>query len=165
MVAKVYTKSMLRARAARPREARLPRGPALALAGLLALACAGTRQIEADRPYQAGIARVERILVRSSRKPPISVHVEAEGVLPDGCTEIHRVRQERSLSGVTVTLTTRRESSAVCAAEARSFRRSLRLDVSGLAPGLYFVEVNGIRDTFQIHEDLGAPDRFDRPLP
>jgi hypothetical protein len=167
MVAKVYTKSMLWARAARkrPREVRSLRPCTLACAGLLALACVGTREIEDDRPYQAGLASVERIDVRVSRELPTSVHVEAEGVLPDSCTEIHRVRQERHVSGVTVTLTTRRESGAVCAAQTQRFRRSILLDVGGLAPGLYFVEVNGVHGTFQIYEDLGAPDRYERHRP
>jgi inhibitor of cysteine peptidase len=137
------------------------RGRALAACGLFAAACAGSRALEADRAYQAGVAQVERIAVDASKRPPSRVHVEAFGTLPDACTEIDRVRQRREGAGVDVTLTTRREARS-CEAAPRPFQRSILLDVSGLPPGLYFVDVNGVRGTFQIFEDLGHPDRFER---
>jgi inhibitor of cysteine peptidase len=134
----------------------------LAIACALAAACAGSHGIEADRAYEAGLAPVERLEVRSSRRPPAMVRVEAIGVLPDACTEIDRVRQQRSAAGVTVTLTTRREARAGCAAEPVPFRRGVLLDVEGLPPGLYFVEVNGVRETFEVFGGLGVRDRYER---
>jgi inhibitor of cysteine peptidase len=135
----------------------------LAFACSFTLACAGPRALEADRPYEAGLASVERIDVHASTGEPVSVRVDAAGTLPDACTTIDRVRQERRGSGVSVSITTRREFGASCAAQPRPFRQAVLLDIVGLAPGLYFVEVNGVEGTFQIYEDLGAPDRYDRP--
>jgi inhibitor of cysteine peptidase len=128
----------------------------------LAAACAGSRALEADRAYEAGLARVERLDVRVTRELPTSVHVDAIGVLPDSCTEIDRARQERGGASVSVTLTTRREARAACVEEPRPFRYGVLLDVGGLPAGLYFVDVNGVRETFQIQEDLGARERLDR---
>jgi inhibitor of cysteine peptidase len=127
---------------------------------LLAIGCAGPRALEADRAYQAGVAKVDRIEVRVHDEPPVAVFVTAHGMLPDGCTEIDRTLQERHASGIDVRLTTRRESVAGCAASARPFERAILLDVQGYPTGLYFVNVNGVQETFQVIEDLGARDRF-----
>lgn len=135
-------------------------GPWIAIA--LAFACAGTRAPEADRAFQAGLAPVERIEVQAFRERPVSVHVRVYGQLPDSCTELDRSRQERLGSGIDVTLTTRRESGPSCVAEPRPFQRQILLDVAGLPPGLYLVSVNGVRGSFQIFEDFGAPSGMDR---
>jgi len=126
-------------------------GPAIAIA--FAIACAGTRALEADRAYQQGLARVDRIDVRAFRERPVSVHVNVYGQLPDTCTELGRSRQERLGSGIEVTLTTRSESGPGCAEEPRPFERRILLDVAGLPPGLYVVKVNGVSGSFQIFED------------
>jgi inhibitor of cysteine peptidase len=128
---------------------------------LLASACAGARALEADRAYQAGLAKVERIEVRVHDERPVSV-LSAYGELPDGCTEIDRTLQDRRVSGIDVRLTTRRDSGASCAPEARRFERGILLAIEGLPSGLYFVNVNGVQGTFQILEDFGARDRFER---
>jgi len=135
-------------------------GPAIAIA--FAIACAGMRALEADRAYQLGLARVDRIDVGALRERPVSVHVDVYGQLPDTCTELDRSRQERFGSGIDVTLTTRSESRPSCAAEPRPFERRILLDVAGLPPGLYFVSVNGVQGSFQIFENLDARglDRF-----
>ena len=126
----------------------------------IAFACAGTP--ETDRPYQAGLAPVERIDVQVFPERPVSVHVSVYGHLPDTCTALDRSRQERLGSGIDVTLTTRRESGPSCAPEPRPFQRKILLDVIGLPPGLYFVSVNGVRESFQIFEDRSVPDPMDR---
>ena len=135
-------------------------GPAIAIA--FAFACAGMRDPEADRAYQAGLAPVDRIDVQVFRQRPVSVHVSVYGQLPDTCTVLDRSRQERLGSGIDVTLTTRRESGPSCAAEPRPFERRILLDIAGLPAGLYFVSVNGVRESFQIFEDLGDPNRPER---
>ena len=135
-------------------------GPVIAIT--FAIACAGTRALEADRAYQAELAAVERIDVKVFAERPVSVHVSVYGQLPDTCTELDRSRQERFGSGIDVTLTTRRESGPSCVAEPRPFHRQILLDVAGLPAGLYSVSVNGVRRSFQIFEDFGSPDGMDR---
>jgi len=134
------------------------RGVGLVLGIAFALACFGTRGIEADRAYQQGLAAVDRIDVTAFSKRPVSATVSVYGKLPDTCTEIDRSRQERLGSGIDVTLTTRRESRPGCTAEPRPFDRRIQLDVVGLPPGLYFVSVNGVKESFQIFEDLDVRD-------
>jgi len=134
----------------------------LALGLLVALGCAGTRAMEEDRAYQAGLARVERISVREQRLRPVTVAVTAYGELPDPCTTLDRVRQERRGSGIEITLTTRRDSGATCAATPKPFIKTIQLMVDGFAPGIYFVTVNGVEGSFQVFDDPGAPDRFQR---
>lgn len=138
------------------------RGVGFAIAIVFAVACAGTRSLEADRAYQQGLAQVDRIQVTVLSKRPVAVNVSAYGRLPDTCTEIERSRQDRLGSGIDVTLTTRRESRAGCVAEPRPFERRILLDVVGLPAGLYFVSVNGVQESFQIFEDLDAHRPWDR---
>jgi hypothetical protein len=133
-------------------------GAALGIACLLG--CAGP--IEADRPYQVGLAAVERIEVEVFAEKPFSVYVSVYGQLADGCTKLDRSRQERFGSGIEVTLTTRREATPGCAAEPQPFERRILLDVAGLPQGLYTVTVNGVQDSFQYYEGLGSPRRMDR---
>ena len=137
------------------------RGLALGIA-LAAVACAGGRAFEADRAYEAGVAVVERIDVNVHPERPVSADVSVVGQLPDACTLIHRAQQERRMSGIAVTLTTRRESGARCVAEPRPFQRTIPLDIHGLPPGLYFVSVNGVQSTFQIFEDPINRDGLER---
>ena len=127
-----------------------------------ASACAGGRALDADRAYEAGIATVERLDVNVHRERPVSVDVSVFGQLPDACTLIHRAQQERRASGITVTLTTRRESGASCAAEPQPFQRTIPLDIHGLPAGLYFVSVNGVTATFQIFVDPIDRDGLER---
>jgi hypothetical protein len=117
---------------------------------VLLCACAGNRALEEDRAYQLGVAAVESIDVTVHRERPVSVDVTVSGRLPDPCTLIYRTQQERRSSGITVTLTTRRESGASCEPEPRPFQRTISLDIHGMPPGLYFVSVNGVSGTFQI---------------
>ncbi len=116
-------------------------------------ACAGNRAVEADRAYEAGVAAVESIDVTVHQQRPVSVDVSVSGKLPDICTLIYRTQQERHTSGITVTLTTRRESGARCEAEPQPFQRTFSLEIQGMPPGLYFVSVNGVSGTFQIPAD------------
>jgi len=128
----------------------------LTIAIAFAVACAGSRALEADRAYQLGLASVERIDVSVMMKRPASVHVNAFGTLPDSCTEIERSQQERFGSQINVMLSTRRESRAGCVAEARPFERRILLDVVGLPAGVYSVTVNGVQGSFHITKDLDA---------
>jgi hypothetical protein len=160
----LYTKAGLRSRPSpaeeERREARAVRFLALALA-FVAAGCAGRDPVKADRAYQAGLAAVSRIEVDSQRVKPFTVRVTVRGHLPDACTEIDRVRQEQVSGGIEVTVTTRRESGALCATVARPYETSVLLTTHGMMPGLYFVTVNGVRETFQLHEDLSDPNRFE----
>ena len=125
-------------------------------------ACAGNRALEADRAYEAGLATVDRVDVHVRRQRPVLADVTVYGELPDACTLIHRAQQERRATGITVTLTTRREAGASCPAEPRAFQYTISLDVRGGPPGLYFLSVNGVSTTFQLYDAPAARDPSDR---
>jgi hypothetical protein len=129
---------------------------------LAALACAGQSAYDRDRAYDAGVAKVARIDVTEQRQRPVSVDVTVHGELPDGCTLIHRTLQERRPTGITVTLTTRRESGSRCPAEAYPYVHTFTLDIAGLPSGLYFISVNGVSSTFEIPPSSIQPNPSNR---
>ncbi len=52
-----------------------------------------------------------------------------------------------------VTITTSRPADAVCAQVMTPFAEVVALDVVGLKTGVYTVDVNGVRDTFELQMD------------
>lgn len=77
------------------------------------------------------------------------VEVLVKGALPDGCTELAGVEQERAGHLVNVTLTTRRPKGAVCPQVVRPFR--FYLDLEGLyPPGAYTLKVNDTLRPFEV---------------
>ena len=134
-------------------------GLGMALLGVL-VACGAARSREADRPYTGGLARVESLAAVSATSPRSVVRVVARGTLPDACTRLHGEERERRGHRLQITLTTRREAGATCVEAPRPFTRTLVIPVAELYPGLYTLDVNGVRETFevlphdQLHEEL-----------
>ncbi len=98
-------------------------------------------------------AMVEDIEIRLLESFPIQVHVVARGNLPDGCTEIAEVTEEREGNTFRVTITTSRPADKMCAQMLVPFEEVIRLDVVGLSAGMYTVDVNGVSDTFEFTMD------------
>src|SRR5262245_36866840 len=136
-------------------------GRRLGVLGLGALlgACAASSR-EADRPYSRGLASVESLAVVSDPTPQSHIRVIARGTLPDACTRLHGEERERRGHRVEVTLTTRREAGALCPEAPQTFTKPLVIPIAELFPGLYTLDVNGVRESFevlphdQLHEDL-----------
>lgn len=135
------------------------RGLWLLCLGALLAGCAA-RSREADRPYSAGVASVESLAVLSGPTPQSHVRVVARGTLPDACTRLDGEERVRHGHRVEVTLTTRREAGALCPEAPKPFTKTLVIPVSELFPGLYSLDVNGVRESFevlphdQLHQDL-----------
>ncbi len=98
-------------------------------------------------------AMVEGIEILLLESFPIQVHVVAQGNLPDSCTEIAEVTEERDGDTFRVTITTSRPADAMCAAVLIPFEEVIALDVVGLPAGVYTVNVNGVSDTFEFTVD------------
>jgi hypothetical protein len=77
----------------------------------------------------------------------------ARGNLPDGCTTINEVIQERDGNTFRVTITTVRPVGMVCTEALVPFEKVIVLDVYGLPAGVYTVDVNGVGDTFELTVD------------
>ena len=105
-----------------------------------------------------GTARVEAIEILILESFPVQVNVVARGNLPDGCTTIDRIEQERDESVFVITITTVRPAEQMCTEALVPFEEVISLDVAGLKAGTYTVDVNGVRDTFELTVDNRLPD-------
>jgi len=104
-----------------------------------------------------GAAAVEAIDILILESFPVQVNVVARGQLPDGCTEIDGIRQERSDRAFQVTITTARPAAAACTQVIEPFEETISLEVYGLLAGSYTVEVNGATGSFELAVDNVAP--------
>lgn len=96
-------------------------------------------------------AYTSEIVVRSGdvaegRRP---VELLIKGALPDACTELHDIAQERKGHLVEVTFETRRPKGAVCAQVVRPYRFYYTL-AEPLAPGDYTLKLNGSVHPFTV---------------
>ncbi|MEM6782105.1 MAG: hypothetical protein AAF624_00015 [Bacteroidota bacterium] len=79
------------------------------------------------------------------------VEVLVKGALPDGCSELSEVAQERAGNLITVTLTMQRPKRAFCTQVVRPFRFYLPLD-GRYPPGAYTLKLNDRTRPFEIAE-------------
>jgi len=98
----------------------------------------------------ASVKSIEIVVLESF---PVQVNVIVHGEFPDSCTDIGKVTTTREGSVFIVTIITRRPSDAVCAQVITPFERIIPLDVVGLKKGIYTVDVNGVRGTFELQAD------------
>lgn len=133
----------------------LERGLWVLCLGVVLGACAVSSR-EADRPYSSGLASVESLAVVSDPTPQSHVRVVARGTLPDACTRLHGEEFDRHGHRVEVTLTTRREAGALCPEAPQPFTKTLVIPIAELFPGLYTLDVNGVRESFEVlpHDQL-----------
>ena len=98
-----------------------------------------------------GIADVQSIEIQIMDSQPIQVNAILRGQLPDGgCTTISSVEQSRDGNRFSVRLITTTDPLAVCTLAAIPFVQVVTLDVNGLQPGTYFVNVNGLEQSFEL---------------
>lgn len=105
----------------------------------------------------AGRARVEQIEILILESFPVRVNVIARGNLPDGCTRIDQIEQQRQGNTFLVTITTARPADQMCTQALVPFEQVISLDVAGLKAGTYTVDVNGVQDTFELATDNSPP--------
>nr|MDO8134036.1 hypothetical protein [Candidatus Njordarchaeum guaymaensis] len=103
------------------------------------------------------LANVKDIDIVILESFPVQVNVVVHGEFPDSCTAIGKVTTTREGSTHIITIITRRPSDAVCAQVITPFDRVIPLEVVGLKKGIYTVEVNGVRGTFELQADNILP--------
>ena len=106
-----------------------------------------------DGDYIYGNAVVESTEIIVLESFPVQIHVIAKGYLPDGCTEIDRVEEERDGNTLTVTITTKRPKDMMCTQAIVRYEKVIPLDVYGLKAGTYDVNVNTVTDSFELSTD------------
>jgi len=96
-----------------------------------------------------GLASVDEIDILILESFPVQINVIARGNLPDPCTEISEVLQEREGDSFFITIKTYRYP-GFCIQVLAPFEEIIPLDVYGLPAGTYTVDVNGVQDTFDL---------------
>lgn len=99
-----------------------------------------------------GLAPVDKIDILILEPFPIQINVIAKGNLPDPCTKISEVLQEREGNTFFVTIKTYRPP-GFCIQVLAPFEEIISLEVYGLPAGTYTVDVNGEQDTFDLEVD------------
>jgi len=98
----------------------------------------------------ANVNDIEILLLESF---PVQIHAVARGEHPDSCTKVDKVVTRHEGDTFFVTITTSRPADAMCAQVMTPFEEVVALDVVGLKAGVYTVDVNGVRDTFELQTD------------
>jgi inhibitor of cysteine peptidase len=110
-------------------------------------------QREFKKPTIIKPAIVNDIDIQILESFPVQVRVIARGDLSDSCTEIGEIKTSREGNSFSVNITTSRPADIVCAQVVTPFEEIISLDVVGLKAGSYTVDVNGVRDTFELQVD------------
>ena len=103
-------------------------------------------------PPTIGLALVDEIEILILESFPVQINVIARGNLPDPCTEISEVLQEREDDTFFITIKTYR-SPGFCIQVLAPFEEIIPLEVYGLPAGTYTVDVNGVQGTFDLLVD------------
>jgi inhibitor of cysteine peptidase len=99
------------------------------------------------RPGLLTVSQVDVIILESF---PPQIHAKVDGWLPDGCSEVGDITQQRSGRTIDVTITIRRLTTGACIAIAPQVSRNIRLNGSFAESGAYTVRVNGVEKTFTL---------------
>ncbi|MBA7598080.1 hypothetical protein ES703_05089 [subsurface metagenome] len=99
-----------------------------------------------------GLAPVEEIEIEILELFPVQINVIARGNLPDPCTEIYEINQEREGNTFFVSIKTYRPPGP-CIQVIAPFEVKIPLNVYGLPAGTYTVDVNGVQATFDLEVD------------
>lgn len=103
--------------------------------------------------YVYGAANVESVQIITLESFPVQIQVIAEGYLPDGCTEIDKVKTEREGHVFNINISTKRPKDVVCTQAIESFTETIPLEARGLEAGNYTVNVNGVTGSFKLPVD------------
>jgi inhibitor of cysteine peptidase len=99
------------------------------------------------------LANVNDIKILLLESFPVQIHAVTRGEHPDSCTKVDKVVTRREGDTFFVTITTSRPADAMCAQVMTPFEEIVVLDVVGLKAGVYTVDVNGVRGTFELQMD------------
>jgi inhibitor of cysteine peptidase len=126
------------------------RSATLALfAALIALAACRhgppTAQAQADPEPQmlirlAGVEKIEPVVLESD---PVLVRVLVHGWLSDGCTSLDSFDQKTEGRIIKMRILTTRPKDAMCTQEITRFQETYPVEIEGLEPGSYTINVNG----------------------
>jgi inhibitor of cysteine peptidase len=120
----------------------------ISLALIFVILLSGCNAVE-PRINLADVTEIELIILESF---PVQVMVVAKGYLPNPCTQINKIIQNREGNSFFITIKTQ-SSQEACIQVLTTFEERIPLMVYGLSEGTYTVNVNGIKDTFTLEMD------------
>ena len=91
--------------------------------------------------------QVDQVDVRVLESSPPEAWAHVQGVLGDGCSAFHSLRQERSGNTITMTILRERPRDAICTQIAKIYDADIRLE-GQYPPGQYLLRVNGVERSF-----------------
>ncbi|MFV9676545.1 MAG: META domain-containing protein [Methanosarcinales archaeon] len=100
--------------------------------------------------YHTKLANVKDIEIMLLESFPVQIKVVAKGEYPDSSTKVDEITTRREGNTFFVTLAASRPADVMCAQVITPFEEVIALDVVGLKAGVYTVDVNGVRDTFEL---------------
>jgi hypothetical protein len=110
---------------------------------------AATAVIATEPVVQSELLQVETLSVQVLESFPVQVNAVVRGTLPDSCTEVGQISQERSGNAITVTIPTTRDPLALCAQALVPVEVTVALD-GDFPSGEYTVTVNGVTVSFRV---------------
>ena len=112
----------------------------------------GTQPGQGQPPDQTapGLLTVSQVDVIIQESFPPQITAKVDGWLPDGCSEVGDITQQRTGRTIDVTITIRRLTTGACIAIAPQVSRSIRLNGSFAESGAYTVRVNGVEKSFTL---------------
>jgi len=96
---------------------------------------------------EIGPIQVDSVEVQVLESSPPRAAAHVQGVIGDGCSELHSVEQERSGSTVNLTILRERPLDAVCIQIARLYDDTIPLEGT-FPPGRYVLRVNSLETVF-----------------
>ena len=125
-------------------------GAALAV-GLLLTGCTVTDLFGTDSlsSEDSGVATAVIATEPAVQSGLLQVHAVVRGTLPDSCTEVGPISQERSGNAFTVTIPTTRDPLVLCAQALVPVEVTVSLD-GDFPSGEYTVTVNGVTEMFRV---------------
>ncbi len=112
---------------------------------LVLTACASNTVVE-EKP-SGSLAYVDLVSVELQGEHP---YVKVEGNFPDSCTRVSDVQQELDGSSFNIELFVDRPEDLMCAQVISPFVVLILLEVGGVMPGEYSVDVNGVVGSFTL---------------
>lgn len=93
--------------------------------------------------------QIEEVTVTVADARPPQVNARVRGIIPDGCSELAAIDQDREGNTITLSITVRRTSDGPCIQRIEIFERDLRLE-GAFPPGRYVLRVNDVVRDFDI---------------
>ncbi len=100
---------------------------------------------------------VEEIEIMTHESFPIQVNVVARGHLPDNCTVIDDIIEDKTDDTLSLKIIMARQTDKDCSAKNQAFEEIIPLNVENLLAGVYVVNVNTLTDSFELGVDNIIP--------